>query len=395
MEQLQNILSQEPSKETWEQLIECLDNWPDFPSLSAAVDYAEQQLEEWPDSQRIPPQRQWQAIQDGAPLPSWWRLIRHLQLGIDDNILDPFPEEGLENITSIKLMKGVYFSAEELKLLGWLDKLGTLRSSDLKKSLEELLEDEDEYIDEIWDDIEDQVSDLPSIDTVPVKYWKEIREGERPIPQWWKMVRHLELGENDGELSPIAAFTHLASLDISNCHLISIEPLEELTNLTSLKLVDDLIPFDIEPIANLTNLLSLRLSLPELTDVNQLAKLNKLEDLDLSYGFELTNIEGLAALKNLKRLNLEECRELSDLTPLSELTRLKYLDLNNCESLSDLSPLASLHQLDYLNLFGCDRITDLSPLANLQSLTTLELTDCDRISDLSSLRRSINYLVYQ
>jgi len=369
MEQLQNILSQEPSKETWEQLIECLDNWPDFPSLSAAVDYAEQQLEEWPDSQRIPPQRQWQAIQDGAPLPSWWRLIRHLQLGIDDNILDPFPEEGLENITSIKLMKGVYFSAEELKLLGWLDKLGTLRSSDLKKSLEELLEDEDEYIDEIWDDIEDQVSDLPSIDTVPVKYWKEIREGERPIPQWWKMVRHLELGENDGELSPIAAFTHLASLDISNCHLISIEPLEELTNLTSLKLVDDLIPFDIEPIANLTNLLSLRLSLPELTDVNQLAKLNKLEDLDLSYGFELTNIEGLAALKKLKRLNLEECRELIDLTPLSELTRLKYLDLNNCESLIDLSPIARLNQLEFLDLTGCEKIKNFSILS--------KLTNCD------------------
>ena len=144
MERLQNILSREPSEETWEQLIECLDNWPDFPSLSAAVDYAEQQFKEWPDELRIPPQRQWQAIQDGAPLPSWWRLIRHLQLGIDDNIFDLFSERGLENITSIELIGDTYFLSEELKLLGRLDKLGTLRSSDLKSSIEELLENEDE-----------------------------------------------------------------------------------------------------------------------------------------------------------------------------------------------------------------------------------------------------------
>jgi hypothetical protein len=368
MERLQNILSQQPESDNWEELIECLDNWQDYVSLSAAVEYAEQQLSNWPDYLRTPPSHQWQAIQDGAPLPRWWKLVRHLQLGIEDNILDPFPVEGLETITSIELEEDSCLSAEELHLLARVNKLGSLRWFDLIESLEEL--PDDEPIDEILDAAEQQLSNLPDEKrTIPTQYWKEIREGTEPIPRWWKLVRHLKLGEDDGELSPIEAFINLTSLDISNSHLISIEPLAKLPNLTSLKLVDDLVPFDIEPLTNLTQLVSLRLALPELTDVNQLAELNNLEKLDLSDGFELTNIQSLASLKKLSWLSLEECRELTDLTPLSQLTALRYLNLSNCQSITNVSPLGELNQLQFLDLTGCDALTDFSPLAGL--------TNCD------------------
>lgn len=366
MEQLQHILSQQPNETTWIELIECLDNWSDYDSLSAAVDYAEQELTSWPDYLRTPPSRQWEAIQDGAPLPRWWKLVRHIELGTDDNILDPFPVEGLENITSIELEEDICLSAEELNLLARVSKLGCLRWSDLIESLEEL--PEDEPIDEILNAAKQQLSNLPDEKrTVPEEYWQEIREGTTPIPRWWKLVRHLKLGEDDGELSPIEAFTNLTSLDISNCHLISIEPLAEFTNLTALQLVDDLVPFDIEPLTKLTQLVSLKLALPELTDANEIAEIKNLEKLDLSYGFELTNINGLAALKKLTWLSLEQCTELTDLAPLSELTTLRYLDLSNCKSITDVSPLAGLHQLQFLDLTSCDALSDLSPLAELRN----------------------------
>lgn len=251
-------------------------------------------------------------------------------------------------------------------MLGRANKLGALQWYDLIESLKELTDSEP--IDEILDAAEQQLSNLPDDKrTVPADYWQEIREGTTPIPRWWKLVRHLKLGEDDGTLSPIEAFTNLTSLDISNSHLISIEPLAELTNLTSLKLVDDLVPFDIEPLTKLTQLVSLRLALPELTDVNQLSKLKNLEKLDLSYGFELTDIQGLASLKKLSWLSLQECRELIDITALSQFTELSYLDLSYCKSITDVSPLAVLNKLQFLNIIGCEALTDLSPLAALTS----------------------------
>jgi hypothetical protein len=101
MERLRYILSQAQNSATWEELIEYLDNWSDFASLSAAVDYAEQQLTTWPDYLRIAPSPQWQAIQAGAPIPGWWKLIRHIEMGQDDNLLTLLSPEVLENLTFI------------------------------------------------------------------------------------------------------------------------------------------------------------------------------------------------------------------------------------------------------------------------------------------------------
>jgi hypothetical protein len=368
MERLRYILSQAPNSDTWEQLIEYLDNWSDFASLSAAVDYAEQQLTTWSDYRRIAPSRQWQAIQGGAPLPGWWKLIRHIEMGQDDNLLTLLSPEVLENVTYIELKDDCVHTPEELRFLANLNKLSAVDWGDLIVSLEDC--PADNPIDDILDSAQQQLSNWPDEErTVSEEYWAAIREGKISIPRWWKLVRHLELGEYDGELLPIEAFTNLTSLDLSNCHLVDIALLAELSNLTSLQLVDNLVPFNIEPLTHLTQLISLRLALPELSHINELTELKNLEKLDLSYGFELTNIQSLAFLKKLSWLSLEECTELTELTPLSELTALRYLNLNNCQSITDVSPLAELNQLQFLDLTGCDALTDFSVLAGL--------TNCD------------------
>jgi Leucine-rich repeat (LRR) protein len=283
MEALQNILSQELTEEIWEELINLLENWEDSDSFSMALDYAAQKLENWSNEDRKAPQENWEAIREGAPIPRWWQLVRHLELG--------------------------------------------------------------EY--------------------------------------------------DDSKLSPIEAFINLTSLEFSGVNLGSLELLTELTKLTSLKLVDDLIPFDIKPLGKLTQLKYLRLALPELTDLDGLDELINLEELDLSYNFDLTNIEALATLVKLDYLKLGDCRKIVDLSPLSQLTTLRILDLTNCSSITDISALAGLNQLEYLYLKGCESLTDVSPLANLHTLRELDISDCDGITDISPLISLTNCQIRQ
>ena len=389
MERLENIFSQQPDSDNWEQLIQCLDNWPDYPSLSAAVDYAQAQLTNWPDYLRTPPNRYWQAILDGAPLPGWWKLIRHIEWGGEDNIIDQFPIEGLENITSIKLETNICLSGEELNFLARVNKLGALRWYDLIESLEEL--PEDEPIDEILDAAEQQLSNLPDEKrTVTTEYWQEILEGITDIPRWWKLVRHIKLAEDDNFIDPFprSILENLTSLDVGARRFIVPEELDviaELTQLKSLNLSYQEFLGDLQPLTNLTKLVSLELiGCLNLIDLSGLSELVNLEKLDLSSCNQLSNLKPLTALKSLVWLKIEECEAVADLTPLSEITTLKFFNLSNCKSITDISPLAGLNQLKFLDLIGCDSLTDLTPLSNLTNLNELHLGG-DSIDNLSTV----------
>jgi Leucine-rich repeat (LRR) protein len=365
MEILQNILYREPDEKNWIELISSLENWQENSSLSEAIEYAERQLIKWPNYLRTAPSQSWKASQTGTTLPSWWKLVRHIELDEDDNIQAPFPAEGLKNITSIQLQENCCFSAQELNLLADLNKLGVVGWYDLIASLEEW--PEDKPMDKLLNAAEKQLSHLPDEErTITPGYWQTVR-AKTSLPRWWKLVRHLKLAKDDRELSPFEAFTNLTSLDISYSRLISIELLAKLTNLTSLKLVDELVPFNIEPLGKLTNLISLKLALPHLTNIDVLASLINLERLNLSYRLELSNFGVLATLKKLRWLSLEECAVLTDLTPLRQLASLRYLNLSNCKSITDISPLAGLNQLQLLDISGCEALNDLSPLAGLRN----------------------------
>jgi hypothetical protein len=56
----------------WKALIKCLDNWSDSASVSAAVAYAGQQLDNWSDDDdylRMAPSAQWEEINASAENP--------------------------------------------------------------------------------------------------------------------------------------------------------------------------------------------------------------------------------------------------------------------------------------------------------------------------------------
>ncbi len=342
------------------------------------MDYASSKLTNWPDYLRKPPSRQWQAILDGAPLPGWWKLIRQIELGRDDNILDPFPIEGLDNITSIKLKSDICLSGEELNFLGRVNKLGALGWYNLFESLVEL--SEDEPIEEILDAADRQLSNLPDEKrTIPAEYWQEIREGTTPIPHWWKLVRHIKLREDDNFIDPfpMSVLENITSLDVGYRRFLvpeEVDVIAQLTKLKSLNMSYQEFIVELQPLTNLTKLVSLKLiGCSNLSDLSGLSELTNLQKLDLSCCNQISDLDPLTALKSLAWLKIEECENLSDLTPLIQLTALKFIDLSDCKSITDISPLKKLNQLEFLDFTGCDALTDITPLGNLTNLKELHL----------------------
>lgn len=247
-------------------------------------------------------------------------------------------------------------------------------------------------------------------------------------PRWLGAVRF-------SDLSPLAGFTRLTSLNLAGFHHIKdLSPLANLTNLTCLELqgcnkITDLSPLanltnleslnlnawdvdtelsDISPLAELTALKSLSLLLRNVRDLTPLAGLTELESLDLM-GCLISDLAPLAGLAKLKFLKLDGAKNVADVSPLGELTSLEYLrigpvnrsvtdtcsisslvnlkhlDLCQWNSVTDISSLENLTNLTSLRLNALRRLSDISPLAQLTNLESLDLSDCKEISDFSPL----------
>jgi len=81
----------------------------------------------------------------------------------------------------------------------------------------------------------------------------------------------------------------------------------------------------------------------------------------------------LESLPNLRMLSMSRQQKIDDFTPLAKLSKLEQLDLSGC-GISDLKPLAGLKNLTQLRL-SQNNIQDLSPLTGLTKLNHLTLTD--------------------
>ena len=160
-----------------------------------------------------------------------------------------------------------------------------------------------------------------------------------------------------------------------------LSPLEDLTNLRSLKLQQNTIS-DLSPLSELTRLTVLELGNPfgspslspsisgnTITDISPLSNLTNLTVLGLS-GNTITDISPLSNLTNLTTLNLF-FNSIVDISPLSGLTNLITLYLSG-NTITDISPLSGLTNLTMLYLQN-NLIVDISPLSGLTNLTELGL----------------------
>lgn len=220
---------------------------------------------------------------------------------------------------------------------------------------------------------------------------------------------HLE-SEFIREFSFLKPLANLKELSIEDSEAIGVEPLAELSQLESLRLIDNDSVRDYSPVGTLTNLKSLTLDKSTSQDDPDLSSLGNLISLDVS-GF--MSVAGIGKLGNLKELsvhgcNIDEIKALAALSGLEKfscysvwtyavplknvnfidgMTGLRCLDFsgsrsdswgsfqNNMEILGDISNVLNHPGLEELYLNNCMYEIDFGKLTENPSLKVLEMRD--------------------
>jgi len=135
-----------------------------------------------------------------------------------------------------------------------------------------------------------------------------------------------------------------------------------------------------------------RLGIPAITgmaSINEIGKCTELSYLGLM-GSDMTNLDPLSDLKRLEVLRTKSTFKLTDITGIAGCTRLTSLELHGPRTLS-LSPLSNL-KLRHLSIFSPSsfRARDIDAVANIKGLQTLNLEvedtqDCSFFSKLTEL----------
>lgn len=238
---------------------------------------------------------------------------------------------------------------------------------------------------------------LASCDTITTVYAtcyhvQQTRAGERYLPSVladMSGLTRLRLdflpgGWHDASYLPeLTALTHLECI---GAHKGDIDGIPFLENLVELKMTDspDLIS-DYRNISNLTKLQKLDLSNNGLKDVQCLANLTQLTELNLRGNRQLADVSALAELTQLEELTLIECDTLSNLNGVNGLTRLTTLRLTDCDSLTSFAELGGLMSLRTLVAYDCDQLVDIGGIAGLPSLETLVLQNCRKLADIAPI----------
>ena len=196
------------------------------------------------------------------------------------------------------------------------------------------------------------------------------------------------LKSNISDLTGLEFATGLIEIELRGNRISDVSPLEQLKNLTKLRLGTNRKISDVSPLKALKNLTFLDIDSNRISDVSPLEQLKNLTWLDLDDN-EISDVSPLKALKNLTYLDLDGNR-ISDVSPLKVLKNLTFLDIDDNE-ISDMSPLSVLIKLTVLDLEG-NKLSDVSALSALTNLTELDLHD-NEISDVSPLSVLTNLTV--
>lgn len=162
--------------------------------------------------------------------------------------------------------------------------------------------------------------------------------------------------------------------------IANLTPLQGLTNLQSLQVKTS--ATDITPLSALTNLIALKLNASEVTNIDALRTLSKLESLILS-GPKINNIDALTELTNVKRLSIT-ANALTDVSPIENLSALAILYLES-DSFTSVPKLSALTELTGITFVG-DALQDISALNTpLPKLISLSIHDAKKLYDLDAI----------
>ena len=220
-------------------------------------------------------------IEDLSPLSGLTGLEDLALIGDSGFVDDIEPLASLVNLKELYLKIGII---EDLSPLAEMTKLESLRIR-----------------------AESYVSDLS-----PLAGMTHLKELELPAPQFPDAV----------DISPLSGLTELASLRMG-CNVQDLSPLANLHNLQTIHLRDrqngsmEDSFHTLEPLSELTNLTSLEMRSDYVTDLSPLSGLTKLEILNLSVP-EVTDLSPLEGLTNLKSVQLEG-GSITDWSPLDHV----------------------------------------------------------------------------
>lgn len=193
------------------------------------------------------------------------------------------------------------------------------------------------------------------------------------------------------DVSPISSLIHLECLavhcttsgkiefgDMSRlkaCHLRWQPGLKQVFEATALETLE-LVAYpghDLIPLQQLARLRALQVMASRLWTTVGLARLTRLQVLDVRGCRRLERLEEVDTLTQLEELNVEGCSKLTSLTSAFQLPRLRRLLAGDCPRLATLVGIEHLAALEELYLDGSARVEDgnLAPLLDLPSLRKL------------------------
>jgi hypothetical protein len=179
-----------------------------------------------------------------------------------------------------------------------------------------------------------------------------IEDAEPPCPKWLLDIIGIDFMSDVGrvdikgteDLTPLASFTELRGLVLTESLASDLTPLTGLKELRGLMLKVTHVS-DLKPLAELKNLKRLYFHSTHACDLASLSRLKNLQELSLSQT-PVTDLTPLAGLKSLEQLCLNYT-PVADLTPLAELENLQGLEIDDTQ-VGDLNVLAEMKHLRWL-----------------------------------------------
>ena len=150
----------------------------------------------------------------------------------------------------------------------------------------------------------------------------------------------LYVARHIGLLSDLSALDLSGSFAHPNTWLHCLQPLQGLTNLTTLDLSFCSVLSDLQPLQGLTNLTTLSLA----------QGFSRPGHSGNTLSYVLKDLSNLSGLQRLASLDLCSCRGITDLRPLHGLSRMRELNLRFCSSVSDAETAALQQALPELNI---------------------------------------------
>ena len=173
-------------------------------------------------------------------------------------------------------------------------------------------------------------------------------------------------------------FKKLTSLNELYIHAENLveESLYDVIHLEKLH-IDEFKQKDNHQLGNLVNLNKLTIGNSNITSLEFLKKLDKLETLELYNCKKVLNFSAIKHLKNLKRLDISGYKNIGDISFVSNLKDLEVL-LIDAGIVDSIKPLSNLFNLKALSIYGKNskiKDCDLDPIRQLKNLSILDIVN--------------------